>query len=65
VKLEEYRMLKEKTYKELSEILEIPLPTVHRICKADGCSSLATANKIVKKTDGQVWFTDLVIKGDC
>jgi len=63
--LEQYKRNNKLTYKQLSIQLDIPLSTVHKICTGGYCVSLRVAAAIVQKTDGKVWWTDLLDSLNC
>lgn len=58
VKLEEYRIEKSMTYRQLAEHLKIDHTTAYKYCKGQRTPSLNTAIKIREATKGEVGIYD-------
>lgn len=58
--LEEYRTIKDLTYKRLSLSLGFSENKTYRICKNEECVKLRDAYRIVNNTQGHIAFADLL-----
>jgi len=64
MKIETWRKEKGISYENLARMLDFTTSKTYRICKEkDDCTRLIDAHKIVKLTQGEVDYCDLL--GDC
>lgn len=64
MRLEDFRILKEFSYQELSQLLGLSEQKTYRICIDKKCVKLADAHKIQRATRGMVDMVDLLPE-DC